>query len=343
MIIKGAEFDRAAKQIITAVHNVACRYGYNRLQASRISFEPKSDNTLNLRQSHDDSSLIIHKLLGLSRATHPQFGDVLLKWEVQAVSRTECGKILQTKNHNTLAHECQILCQLSDSTFSVPLLEYITEVVVLAGNHYQLGIAALPYYPYGSLKHYLKTYKLSHSQKITLLLATANAISDLHDTGWIHSDIKPSNFLLADDTSKFNLVLNDFALATPISGRLSTFGGDNEGLIMPKGTPAYLAPECWQGQGGSVQSDIYAFGVLMIEVLTGKKPYQAASNGDDSQDKVVSKWAIAHCQAPIPRLPAGWQEYQSLVDGMLAKRREIRVDKMSTVTDRLRELDRRAF
>lgn len=346
MIINEAEFDRAVKPIIAAVHDVACRYGYNRLQASRISFESESDNSWGLKQSLNNTSLIIHKSQGLCRATHQQFGEVLLKWEllkreVHAVDKTKHSKTLQIQNRNSLAYECHILRQLSDSALSVPLLEDMAEVVVLAGSRYHLSIAVRPYYAFGSLKHYLKTYKISSTQKITLLLTAAKTLANLHDAGWIHGDIKPSNFLLADDVSTFELVLNDFALATPIDGRLNISGGDHEALTMPQGTPAYLAPECWQGQGLSLQSDIYAFGVMLVEVLTGEKPYQIQKNSDESQDSIVSKWAIVHCQAAIPSLPIAWRGYQSLVEGMLAKRREVRIDNMSVVTERLRELHRR--
>lgn len=339
MIINEAVLDKVAKQMIEAIHDVACRYGYNKLQASRISFKPESNNSLNLKLNHDDTSLFINNLLGLSRATHEQFGDVLLKWEVRAVNKTEHSKTLQLQDCNTLAHECQVLRQLTDSACSVPLLKYITEAIALVGSHHYLTIAVLPYYPLGSLNHYLKTHKLPNSQKITLLLAAANAISDLHAAGWIHGDIKPSNFLIAKTASEFNLKLSDFALAIPIEERSSISRGDNRGLILPRGTPAYLAPECWQGQGISIQSDIYAFGVMLVEILTGERPYQIQRNDEESQDSITSKWAQAHCQAPIPKSPLEWRGLQPLVERALAKSLDVRADRMSVLIDELSRLN----
>ena len=115
------------------------------------------------------------------------------------------------------------------------------------------------------------------------------------------------------------LLLTDFAL----SQRMTMANSQPN----PAGTPAYLAPERWQGQGATVQSDIYAFGVMMVEILTGKRPFQINT---DSREKSKA-WAIQHCQQPIPTLSAEYSCYQGIIDKALAKRVEKRYQEMDKI------------
>ncbi len=84
----------------------------------------------------------------------------------------------------------------------------------------------------------------------------------MHDRGILHRDLKPSNVMLDEDG---HLRLTDFGLA-------ASAGASRRG-----GTPAYMAPEVWQGRPESVQSDLYALGLVLYEVVTGKKAFRASS------------------------------------------------------------------
>ena len=123
-----------------------------------------------------------------------------------------------------------------------------------------------------------------------------------------------------------NLLLTDFALAERVNEL-------EEGS--PAGTPAYLAPERWQGQSATVHSDIYAFGLMMVEILTGKRPFQVSAHSNDK----LKAWAIQHCQQPIPKLPSEYSHYQYMVDKALAKRVEKRYQDLDKVLIDLRLLD----
>ena len=183
----------------------------------------------------------------------------------------------------------------------------------------------MPYYRHGSLAQYLKQ-PLTDQQKHLLMVATARLVSTFHESGWLHNDIKPSNILLdslllnsADNSSIMpSLVLTDFALATSINKPMA---------VNFAGTPAYLAPECWQGQGATLQSDIYAFGIVLYEILVGKRPFAT----DPSSSELLKDWAIQHCQQPIPILPSQYGRYQFIIEKALAKQMEKRYYNMKEV------------
>jgi len=199
----------------------------------------------------------------------------------------------------------------------------------------------MPYYSNGSLASQLTASKhlsLIASQKHHFIMKSAHLIANLHQAGWLHNDIKPSNILLegSDDNWPVDtmsnsltprLLLTDFAL----SQRMMV---DNS-QPNPAGTPAYLAPERWQGQSATIQSDIYAFGVMMVEILTGKRPFKVSANSNEKS----KAWAIQHCQQPIPTLSAEYSHYQYMVEKALAKRVEKRYQKMDKILIDLKLLE----
>ncbi len=186
----------------------------------------------------------------------------------------------------------------------------------------------MPYYESGSLAKLLNHHvSLTDKQKHDLIKESAHLVCNLHNAGWLHNDIKPSNILLSDNLTSYadsdcivpDLLLTDFALAQR---------NDRPNAInFSGGTPAYLAPERWQGQRATRQSDIYAFGIMMVEILVGKRPFII----DPQSNQSMTDWAIQHCQQPIPKLPLGYVRYQSIVDKALAKRIEKRYQSMDEV------------
>ena len=98
-----------------------------------------------------------------------------------------------------------------------------------------------------------------------------------HDRGVIHRDLKPQNIMI---NKRGEIVIMDFGLAA-ISDQLS-------GAEVRNGTPAYMAPEQLKGTGVTARSDIYALGLVLYELFTGKKPYDAKNVQQliDLQDSV---------------------------------------------------------
>ncbi len=275
---------------------------------------------------------------GLIRAQHPQFGSVMIKWQLSDGAYPIASD---------LTHEADILAAVNaslivkDNVIAPPLLAHHCVDVQILEQLQHLVIVVTPYYPNGSLASQLTASKhlsLIASQKHHFITQSAHLIANLHQAGWLHNDIKPSNILIkgahdewsADTMSNSltpRLLLTDFAL----SQRMTMANSQPN----PAGTPAYLAPERWQGQGATVQSDIYAFGVMMVEILTGKRPFQVSANSNEK----LKTWAIQHCQQPIPTLSAEYSHYQYMVEKALAKRVERRYQEMDKILIDLKLLE----
>ena len=107
--------------------------------------------------------------------------------------------------------------------------------------------------------------KLPADEAIRLMLQACAGLQHAHDTGLVHRDVKPGNFLVRDDGV---LKVADFGIArTADATRLTQFG-----TIL--GTAAYLAPEQAAGEEVTAAADIYSLGAVLYELLTGRPPYQ---------------------------------------------------------------------
>src|SRR5215813_12141068 len=107
--------------------------------------------------------------------------------------------------------------------------------------------------------------ELTLRQKIEILIGIAYGLGHAHDAGIVHRDVKPANVrILPDATVK----IMDFGAAKSLyAERELTRTG------MTLGTSAYLAPEQVRGEAVDRRTDIYAFGVLAYELLTGRRPF----------------------------------------------------------------------
>jgi tetratricopeptide (TPR) repeat protein len=122
--------------------------------------------------------------------------------------------------------------------------------------------------PGGSLADLLEAGALPWQQVVSLAAQVASALDYAHERGLVHRDIKPENVLLDE---KGNAVLADFGLVRALeSGRLTT---SLSGGVL--GTPAYVAPEVWNGDAGTRSTDVYGLACLVYEMITGAQLFDA--------------------------------------------------------------------
>ncbi|WP_420629245.1 protein kinase domain-containing protein [Candidatus Leptofilum sp.] len=181
----------------------------------------------------------------------------------------------------------------------------------------------MEYMPGGSLRDLLiRNAPLAAEQVLDIALELADALSRAHHLGIIHRDLKPGNVLLAADGTPR---LADFGIA-----RLER---DNvrltpTGSIL--GSPAYMSPEALRGKELDTRSDIWSFGIILYELLAGKRPFP----GDQLTAIMIN---ILNNPVPIvadelPDLPAG---LAPLLQQMLVKEREDRIPSMRQVAAEL--------
>ncbi|SDH16573.1 serine/threonine-protein kinase PpkA [Pseudomonas flavescens] len=169
------------------------------------------------------------------------------------------------------------------------------------GNVGSLYYMAMEYLPNGTLKERISA-GLSIDQGLVWIRQIASALGYAHAQGMVHRDVKPANILFrADGTA----VLSDFGIAKALDDRTQF---TQAGFAV--GTPSYMSPEQARGLDIDGRADLYALGVVLYEILTGKLPYI----GNDSLST-----ALAHLTEPLPALPMVHGRYQPILERLLAK------------------------
>ena len=108
--------------------------------------------------------------------------------------------------------------------------------------------------------------KLPPERAIRITLRILDALDYIHTHGVMHRDLKPENVMVDEHD---NIKLIDFGIAGNAGSRRLTFAKFSPTM----GTPDYISPEQVKGQRGDARSDLYALGVMLYEMLTGKTPF----------------------------------------------------------------------
>lgn len=163
--------------------------------------------------------------------------------------------------------------------------------------------------------------RLAPVRGLDLLVKIGGALDYAHKKGIVHRDVKPANILFRSDGTP---LLGDFGIA-------KDFTVDNEltstGTIL--GSPFYMSPEQAEGLPVDGRTDIYSLGVIFYEMLTGEKPYEG-----DSAIKVIMK----HIQSPVPQLPPELDQFQPLLNRLMAKNRDQRIPDAAQLVTEAEEL-----
>jgi serine/threonine protein kinase len=161
----------------------------------------------------------------------------------------------------------------------------------------------------GSLRDHLRAHGTVPAGEAARLAAqVAAALAEAHDLGVIHRDLKPDNILLQIEDGRLETRLTDFGVARI----LNTPSMTTPNAVV--GTPHYMSPEAFHGSTASPATDVYALGVLLYEMVTGRPPYDSDSipdlmrrhlEGDPRRPPGIpdALWdVITACMAQKPRL-----------------------------------------
>jgi len=108
--------------------------------------------------------------------------------------------------------------------------------------------------------------KLDPLRAVSITLRILDALQYIHTHGVVHRDLKPENIMVDEHD---NIKLIDFGIAAHANSRRLTFAKFSQTM----GTPDYISPEQVKGKRGDARSDLFALGVMLYEMLTGKVPY----------------------------------------------------------------------
>jgi len=161
---------------------------------------------------------------------------------------------------------------------------------------------------------------LSLGEAVAIVVQIAGALQFAHDHNVVHRDLKPANIMFRDELTP---VLTDFGIARQQDAQSTRL--TQTGMLV--GTPTYMSPEQINALEVDGRSDLYSLGVMFFELLTGKPPFQG-----DSPIAVL----MAHLTTPPPALPSPYEEFQPVLDRMLAKNRDERFADLKEFTKALK-------
>jgi len=183
-------------------------------------------------------------------------------------------------------------------------------LIPAAGSHPATALLTMEYLEGITLGEHLRQFgPLVHRQALPLARDICDGLRLVHEQGIVHRDLKCGNIMLCPRGGITRAVLMDFGLAgLDATATLADPSDSTATLETPAaealaGTPAYMAPEQFEGKPVSAATDIYALGVVLYEMLTGVRPYDAAT---------PMGAAIRRAQPPPPvsslqrRLPHRW-------------------------------------
>jgi|SRR5688572_1645639 len=209
--------------------------------------------------------------------------------------------------------EAKIIAQLEHSAI-VPVYDVDTD-----GDQ---PYFVMRYMTGGSLSERIKASVFTVEDATRILEKVGPGLDEAHSKGIVHRDIKPSNILFDNRGTPY---ISDFGIA-----KLSQAQAGNVTGSAIIGTPAYMAPEQAQGDNIDGRVDIYALGIILYEMVTGKQPYEA-----DTPMAVAIKHItdpVPHILTANPKLPQGMD---MVIQKAMAKNRDERFASSQEMIDAL--------
>ena len=222
------------------------------------------------RTTKNQADKLAGKTLGIYRCDtllgRGAMGAVYLAFH-QQLERRCALKVLSPKYVET---DADYVNRFRQEAIAVANLHHPNVVMAHAvGTHEGLHFLEMEFVSGDSLQKALDSHqRLSPNDALRITAQIADGLAAAHRAGLIHRDVKPDNVLMTKEMHGFGRAkIGDFGLAKRIRGR-----GEKrfDGLV---GTPHYMAPELFSGAAASPSTDVYALGVCLFRMLTGRLPF----------------------------------------------------------------------
>ena len=169
-----------------------------------------------------------------------------------------------------------------------------------------------------SLRKYLSKHgALSLKQALTWFIPICEVVEAAHQRGIIHRDLKPENIMLKEVGEEILVKVVDFGLAKLVTNTDASQKLTKTGEFM--GTPQYMAPEIYDGETADHRTDIYALGIILYEMISGKLPFAGSVQNIISGHLFKDPKPIASINPDLP------QELDQVLALALEKKREQRI------------------
>ena len=270
----------------------------------------------------------LHQLIGDKYEVLEWIGGGGMAEVFLAKHRAHGGLVAVKVLADSLSNEPRIVARFREEARTAATLQGHPNIVAIidigegSGLHYLI----MPYVDGEDLSRYIEQHgQLSNAETVYLARQIAEALVWAADRHVVHRDLKPSNVRL---DSSGRLMVLDFGIskATDIPTGLTTRG---ETL----GTPYYMSPEQIKGETCDARSDLYSFGVMLFEMLAGRKPFV----GDNL--RIIE---LGHLEKLPPALstivPDVDPVLEQLVNRLLEKEKDRRPGSPREVVDTLRSL-----
>ncbi len=215
---------------------------------------------------------------------------------------------------------------LSEDTDEVLVTRFVREAELLSGldspyvaKVYDYGLTneyayiAMEFFSRGDLKQRMEQ-DLQTRVALSHMINVAYGLDAIHHIGIAHRDLKPANIMFRGDDS---LAIADFGIAKKIN---TSFDITQTGEIL--GSPHYMSPEQASGKQIDCSTDIYSYGVILFEILTGKKPFTGKSPAE-----IIYQLKYG----TTPELPQEYSNFQEIINHTMAKDAASRYDSKKLV------------
>ena len=244
-------------------YNLARRRSGNRARDAAPSKRRANGNTTAEAMSESLIGKVVNGYEILSQVGQGGMATVFLARQ-RSMNRNVALKFLPNAFMNDAAYlqrferEVRIVAQLEHRNI-VPVYDF--------GEFEDQPYIAMRYMPAGSVEELLAAGRIPLGRVLSIVEQVASALDYAHQNGILHRDLKPSNILLDDGGGVF---ITDFGIA-----RILGEGGSNittQGVV---GTPSYMSPEQARGEALDGRSDVYSLGVMLFELITGRRPFDS--------------------------------------------------------------------